>query len=1203
MPFKPVLLAVLAYFTLGLGGSIILSGDLSTNTLLVNGLAYLLLIHPTVGNRHTLVVLFFILNLVINLIFNLGVLLSFALAILNLAIYEFNSYLTINFFSKYLKDVSIKGVFIISALYIGGISPINSLLIETLFTQVQTNVLSFREIWLSHIFSFILLIIPLFFIRRSSYSKLYNFDHFKKLSLLLSLGVVFTSCILHFVPFPYVYVLIFFSIVALYNNFIVTTYVTLISNFLSHAIVFTFPVIKPEWSSEASIYSVLISISMSCFFPLLLGVSIRQIRIDQYELNRVSERFTLASQSMELGVWEWDVRTNQLHWDERMFDLYDEKHSGNTVPYSTWRNKVHPHDIDRVEAEVSNMIEQDNPFDSKFRVVHDNGDVKWIVATAVTTKNENGEVLRVVGLNWDCSELKQTELELENAKNSLRAVIDAAEGFSIITTDLEGVIQVFSHGSEKMLGYQAEEIEGQTTPIIFHVMDEIIEKGKQLSKEEGKEISGFETFVYKANQGVIDKNKWTYIHKNGHQVPIRLIVTAIKDSEGAVTGYLGVAQDISEELAYQKTIKEALEQINNQAIAAGEAKKKFETLFSMAPEALLVVNKKGIITQANVRSHEVFDYQSDELIGVSVDDLVPEAFRGHHKSLREGYIQSPVERIMAPTLRIQGQRRNGEKIDLEINLTTITVDKEIETIVTIHDITLQRKTQDLLKEAAEKAEAVSKAKSEFVASMSHEIRTPMNAVLASSQLLKNTELDKNQSRYVKMISSAGNALLGILNDILDFSKIEAGKFELQNSEFDINELCQSLASIMSPNADYKGLEFVIGVDSKLPCSMLGDGPRLQQVLINLIGNAIKFTEKGEVFLEISQELIKENKVRVRFSVKDSGIGIEKNHQSKLFDSFSQVDGSNTRKFGGTGLGLTISQKLINMMGGQIKVNSELGKGSEFYFYLEFESSCEYPVFQEKIGEIKFIVVEDNDHSREYVCRYLDAWEYEYSCFNDLEGIETNIEDQTYFIIDWSLSGDVLGFLKSLSQDVISRTFLMVSSKDYEDFKSQSNLNIAGIIHKPILNSHLYDALMSVLAPNMKKENAVKKLKDQPLEGYNILLVEDNALNQVVASELLNDMGAKVKIANNGQESLDILQENRKKYSVVLMDVQMPIMDGFTATGKIRTELHLDIPIIAMTAGVMEKERQQCIDAGMDDFIAKPIDVDKMLQVIQANILH
>ncbi|MBI4880374.1 MAG: response regulator [Planctomycetes bacterium] len=640
-------------------------------------------------------------------------------------------------------------------------------------------------------------------------------------------------------------------------------------------------------------------------------------------------------------------------------------------------------------------------------------------------------------------------------------------------------------------------------------------------------------------------------------------------------------------------------------------------LVGNARDGIITVDAAGVIRSWNGACERIFGYTAEEAVGREVTLIMPERLRARHAAAFRGFVAQAQAREKAP-LEQPALCKNGREILVEISLTSCPAAGEFLCAAVVRDVTQNRRNRDALMAAMEEATASCRAKSSFLATMSHEIRTPMNGVVGMTDLLLETQLTEEQRGYAETVWNCADALLTLINDILDFSKIEAGRLELERTEFDLVTLIEDVADLLACRAQEKGLCLANLIDPGVQRYVIGDPGRLRQILVNLTGNAIKFTEKGEVTIRCLPLGVTENEMRVRLSVTDTGIGISEKARGRLFQAFSQVDASNARRFGGTGLGLAISKQLVELMGGAIGLESEEGKGSTFWFTVNLEKQPEEsraPIPEIDLNGRRVLVADGHATSRESLRVPLAKWGCRVAEADTasaaLEQLRRGAEQGAAFdlaLVDLHVpdaGGEALGRQIKSDPAIAGTPLVLLAAVGMRgDAMRAKEAGFAGYLTKPLRTSLLFDCLAVVLgearapAPRTERRLVTRHLVSEERRGrVRILVAEDNPVNQRVALLQLKRAGFRADTVANGKEAVEALQ--REAYDIVLMDCHMPEMDGYEATRVIRSSAteRRRPTIIAMTASAMEDERRQCFEAGMDDFISKPVKAETLVDVL------
>ncbi len=942
-------------------------------------------------------------------------------------------------------------------------------------------------------------------------------------------------------------------------------------------------------------------------------------RKSEEKIRKREEQMSLALKAADFGLWDWHIPTGKLGMGKRPVGEIGYV-DGDIDPYvDSWYNKLHPDDAKAVADAYNNYISGHNRlFTKEYRILSKSNEYRWVqVYGKIIEKDSDGNPVRFVGIYRDINDQKNAEAALRESEKRRQDILDSMiDGITI--TNMEGKIIDINKATTQQFGYTKEEVLGKTPAEVF--LDEADALKFHTRVED---MLGGESII---------GDEYLGTHKNGTTFPIGVSLSVIKDNDGTLNSVIATHRDISRQKEAEKQLRDSEE--------------KFKMIFENANDEIIYHTVDGKVIDVNDKIEEIFGYTREELLGKHLRDYTffsPENLEKVITHLK-GVIKEEVPKLA----EFEGIRKDGSKVFIEVNYQLIKKDGKVEGVLNIvrdvterklaektlkaseeryrvlaenvkdviwimdldtlmfpyfspsvepiifytpsetvtmslvdfvspetyhylmgilkeeldleetedadpsrsrtvefevlkkdgsavwtesimrflrnskgkavsiigvtRDISLRKKTREELKVAKRNAEESAKAKSQFLANMSHEIRTPLNGVNGMSSLLLDTELTQEQQEYAEAIQTSAYSLMSLVNDILDFSKIEAGKITLEKYNFNLRLIIDEITDILTISAHKKGLNFTCNIHPDVPSFYTGDPGKLKQILVNLTDNAVKFTEKGEVVINITAEKETEVGVTLSFAIRDTGIGIPADRMDSLFKSFYQADASMSRKYGGTGLGLAISKQLSELMGGSICVESTEGDGTTFWFKIVLEKQKPSP--------------------------------------DDVDFIPDDLKDKRSTLFDSQV--------KQYKEESVSAGGLKENTKSFNFFLD---------------------------------EESRKKVR--------ILLVEDNVISLNFAMQLIKKMNFSVDTASNGKEAISALETS--SYDLVLMDIQMPEMDGFEAMKHIRDHrsklINPEVPVVAMTAHAMKEDQQQCLEAGMDDYISKPVRPNTLASVI------
>lgn len=785
--------------------------------------------------------------------------------------------------------------------------------------------------------------------------------------------------------------------------------------------------------------------------------------------------------------------------------------------------------------------------------------------------------------------------QLKEMFERLEAIINQNQ-YAFIVLDEQYRLAYINKAAEELLGYTNAEVVGHATPLLFMDMDEIRFEAERLSVLFGREIApGIEVLKELRNEQFSYEREWTFINKNGRRIPVLHSSNGLRDQNGKFSGVVGMAYDISERIQVEKSRNRLLDIVGS------------------AKDLIASVDNRGRVIYMNRAGKAMLGMSAKEkpatfkkfMNSITYQEII----NGAKVAEKIGYWEDEAELLT----------RSGETLYVSMVVVAHPNYRTGELFFSCiaRDISEQKIIQEELIRATREAEEANTAKGEFLALMSHEIRTPLNGIIGLSHLMRRTVLTPTQQDYMSKINTSSDTLLHIINDILDFSKIESGNVEVEQLAFKPEELISRLTDQLSIFMGGKEqFEFIVDIPLQLPNKLLGDALRLEQILLNLCMNAIKFTNQGRVLLRLEVAAESKEHMKLHFIVEDTGIGMSKEQQSKLFVPFTQADTSTTRKYGGTGLGLVISNSLVEMMGGKLKVESKLKRGSKFSFTLSFPiitpASVDTHIVSEQMMEQPIWIVEDNDDMRKHWCDMAESFRLTPVAFSSWKSAKERLQRigagamPKLIMLDMEMP-DMYGLdtwlaFHEYAVEAGVKTIVLTTTFGRDEMQQMPESDRpAALLTKPISRLSMFQTISGVLGEQTDHSQLLggggeAAASHAANDNIRILLVEDNPINQLVAVEILRERGFEVGVAHNGREALELLE--KEPWHLILMDIHMPEMDGMEATQIIRSKArYAHVPIIAVTANTLRVDHDQYMSMGMNDVVTKPIHEDQLYSSI------
>jgi two-component system, sensor histidine kinase and response regulator len=915
-------------------------------------------------------------------------------------------------------------------------------------------------------------------------------------------------------------------------------------------------------------------------------------RQSEEELRLANARLELAVRGSAVGVWDLDLPNGDYDRRRRQYvNVWEQLgyEAGPPVGVESAMDVADPDDRARLEEAVRRYLAgETTEFETEIRLRHKDGSYRTMLSRGAAARDAAGKTLRFVGVLIDITELRRAEGALRASEERFRVVVEAAPN-GMVMVGPDGRIVLANVQMKKLFGYEADELIGES---VERLVPERFRDGHPALR--GRFFAAPEARGMGAGRDLFG------CRKDGSEFPVEIGLNPIRMGDGLFV--LASVIDVTE----RKRAEEVLR----------ESEQRWRLILDNAHDAFVAMSADGRIAEWNRHAEITFGWPRAEVVGrVLSETIIPPQFREAHQRGLARFLATGEGPLLNRVLEVPALRRDGREFPAEISIAPVRVGEQCLFAAFIRDVTERKRAEEQLRRAKEAAEAANRAKDEFLANVSHEIRTPMNAILGMTELALDTPLTEDQRQCLRTVKSAADNLLGIINDLLDFAKIEAGKLELNCADFSLRTVVGDTLRALAVRAHSKGLELIYDVQPEVPDALVADAGRLRQVLLNLVGNAIKFTEEGEVVVrvEAAGDPAPEGEVALRFTVRDTGIGIPPDKQEAIFRAFEQEDTSTTRKYGGTGLGLTIASQLVALMGGEIRVDSAPGRGSTFAFTARFglqphptePAAAPPPVL---LRNLPVLIVDDNATNRHILQQWFRAWQMEAEAVGDAASAmdalwhrAANGRPFALVLLDARMPDQdgltVAALIRERAELAATRLILLASGDRPGNLARLRELRIDAHLLKPVPQEELLETIYRVVSrpPGNGLTTARRAPGQQPAAGagtaplLHILVAEDNEFSARLLNQLLGRRGHRVRLASNGPEALALAEEGG--FDVLLLDIHMPGLDGFRVVGAIRERERAaggHLPVIALTARSRKEDRERCLAAGMDDFLTKPV---------------